>query len=58
MALSGLQRIWLQPVKSFRDQTPEAFLGRVPRLFANPLNATCAETVPKPHLFGASEVAI
>jgi len=33
-------------------------IGCVPRLFANSLNSTCAETVPKPHLFGTSEVAI
>jgi hypothetical protein len=29
-----------------------------PRLLTKSFNSTCAETVPKPHLFGFSEVAI
>ena len=42
-------------VRSFciRQCTPARMM---PRLLAN--SSTCAETVPKPHLSGASEVAI
>jgi hypothetical protein len=50
--------IWVQPVRSFRDQTRGALLESVPSLLASSSSFTCAETVPKPHLFGPSEVAI
>jgi hypothetical protein len=51
--------IMLKPVVNIARRYQ--MLGRVPRLFVNSLHSgpsTCARTVPKPHPFGLSGVAI